>query len=157
MGEIAVSELEARDAMRWQIFADDTPNGSEHLWPGSECLMTTVRIQAAGIEDTWGFGGPKLYPGERVRSGYSRVDGLPVFVLVRFDPSVETVHIETTRRTLAVSAAELPVHFGLKFLATPLSREEELVAVYGDESERSPIPALPRADLSGTGYLPLPD
>lgn len=133
--------------------------GMEHLWPDVECLLTTVEVEADGVRGGGGMGGPKLYPGERVHYGWGQSDGLPRFVYARFDPALSAVHIETTRRTVTVPTDGLREAFGLKYVARPLRADEDLISVYGDESERK-LPEWWPVELPpglGAGYLPKGD
>ncbi|MFF0494223.1 hypothetical protein ACFYTQ_34835 [Nocardia sp. NPDC004068] len=102
--------------------------------------MTSIRVEGRGVRSGWGFGGPPLEPGKRVRFNYNRVDGEGTeFVIARFDPTLPALHLETTRRVITVDARPLPVPFGLKFWAQPIPADEEFVTAYGDASESPPL------------------
>jgi len=58
------------------------------------------------------------------------------FMAVRFLARLAAVHIETTRRVFVVDTRKLPEHFGLKFWAQPMERNEEFVAAYADSRQR---------------------
>lgn len=159
MDDIAVSEVYSDGSLSWHITANDAPTPIGNQFPELETLNTTLHITGPGVEHSWGWAGPKLYPGNRVHHGYSECDGLPVFVLVQFDPALAAVHVETTRRTITVPAAALPVHYGLKFTALPLRVEEELISVYGDEDARQPgwNPPVDLPEDATVGYMPVRD
>ncbi|WP_109522612.1 MULTISPECIES: hypothetical protein [Nocardia] len=156
---VPVSDTDTDGTLRWQIWASDGPTGIGNQIAGAETLMTRVRITGPGVEDTWGFGGPKLYPGERIHYAHSRCDGLPEFVLAQFDPTLEALHIQTTRRLVDIPTTELPVAFGLKFFTMPLRLDEELLSVTDDHGrDRVPgttWPVLP--PRAGIGFEHLPD
>ncbi|WP_159080762.1 hypothetical protein [Nocardia suismassiliense] len=159
MDDIPVSQVYTDGSLSWHITANDAPVAVGNQLPGVETLNTTLHISGPGVEHAWGWAGPKLYPGTRVHHGYSECDGLPMFVLVQFDPTLKAVHVETTRRTITVAAAGLPVHFGLKFTALPLTAEEELISVYGDEDTGQPgwNPPVTLPPNATSGWLPAPD
>jgi hypothetical protein len=102
--------------LRWQVWA----GGS------AEDLMTMLKLYDGDRRVAWsGFGGPALYPGERVHEWRGRTDGLPYFVMARTAPEVTRLVAVTDRGThVDVTLGETDARFGLRFAAAGLPEGE---------------------------------
>jgi hypothetical protein len=122
--------------LRWRVRA----------WVDADDLMTMLQVfdDDRCVADS-GFGGPPLYPGERVNEWRGRTDDLPYFVMARTAPEVTRL-VAVTDRGSRVELVMGPVdeRFGLRFAAAGLPDGETpgvlLVDVDGQLAETIPQP-----------------
>ena len=85
-------------------------------------LMTMLMIFRGGqLVDSSGFGGPALYPNEKVNEWRGHADDLPYFVMARSAPEVSRLVAVTDRGTrIELKLSEVDSRFGLRFAAAGL-------------------------------------
>jgi hypothetical protein len=107
-----VAEGDGPDGERWFLRAGGSA-GSYYT------MLDTVRRDG---RRTWGtgMGGPALYAGSLINSSTGQADDGPLRVIVRADPRVRRVRLQSAgeQRDLPVAAADLAV--GLTFFAALL-------------------------------------
>ena len=128
--------------LRWEVWAGGTPDE----------LMTMLQVFAGDRRVAWsGFGGPALYPGEKVHEWRGRTDDLPYFVMARAAPEVSRLVAVTDRGTsVELVMGDVDDRFGLRFAAVGLPDGEGpgalLVEVDGRPEGTIPQPMLRPSD-----------
>jgi len=123
-------------ALRWEVVASGT----------SDDLMTMLQVFDGDVlVASSGFGGPALYPGDRVNEWRGRTDDLPYFVMARTAAEVTRLVAVTDRGTrVEFLLGQLDARFGLRFAAAGMPDGEEPGTCWsrstGDPNRRSRNP-----------------
>lgn len=144
----------------WQMFADiERPSFADVVpkpWPVDADYLNVFIEAVDRAGHSMGNGTYGLREeSEPLYYSLSSKEGFPRFAEVRFIEDLAGVTVETDRRTIAIEAADIEPHYGMRFWAMPLEDGENLVAVTSrgirlEHVDTSGIPAE-------TGYYPLPN